>query len=246
MSLSKNPYLVVSESNHKFQEMRDFQNNETIIRNASSSHLPCSLQYDSNISHSRAKLFNEMIKEKHDAIKNEITNLLLNFRGIPVIELDEIQENEFRNQHGWCSVWIKYFDLYPNIGKRIPSLQEIVRCFDNDITIFKVSIFYPGVNLRVHTGPSMGILRYHYGISIPTGDCFLEIEGTKIKWEEGKGILFDDTLEHRACNNTQDARVCIFGDFYREFPTDLDIENRRLLLYFGNSKLANSTKNFIS
>jgi hypothetical protein len=57
------------------------------------------------------------------------------------------------------------------------------------------------------------------GVVIP-GDkaCTLVNGGEKYHWEEGKTVLFDDTYEHIAVNETDHIRAILFLDVMRPLP----------------------------
>ena len=95
-----------------------------------------------------------------------------------------------------------------------------------------ISILPPGKKIPVHVGPYKGVLRYHLGLKIPKdiNNCFIVVNKKKYCWEEGKDVLFDDTLEHYVENNTNETRVILFLDIKLNF----------------NNILLNSINSFIS
>lgn len=99
----------------------------------------------------------------------------------------------------------------------------IMKCIDESkgqlfTAIF--SILEPGKQIEPHYGPFKGILRYHLGIDIPDGDCFINVNNEKYKWKNGEGILFDETHLHYAQNNTNEKRVILFIDVIRPLNTN--------------------------
>ncbi len=62
-----------------------------------------------------------------------------------------------------------------------------------------------------HKGFTKMVLRTHLGLTIP-GDCKLRV-GDEIKeWEEGKLLIFDDSFEHEAWNNSNEDRFVLMLD----------------------------------
>ena len=73
--------------------------------------------------------------------------------------------------------------------------------------------------LNPHNGPWSGILRMHLGVVVPGKDkCTLINGGEAYCWEEGKTVLFDDTYEHVAINDTNELRAVLFLDIMRPLP----------------------------
>jgi beta-hydroxylase len=79
------------------------------------------------------------------------------------------------------------------------------------------SILAPHKRIPPHTGPYKGVVRYHLGLLIPDGDDHVGIKvgGELAHWREGASLLFDDTFEHEAWNDTDETRVVLFVDVIR-------------------------------
>ena len=71
------------------------------------------------------------------------------------------------------------------------------------------SILSPGKHIPPHHGPYKGVLRYHLGLLVPEPEDQLGISvgGQVAHWSEGESLVFDDTFEHSAWNDT-DAHAC--------------------------------------
>jgi ornithine lipid ester-linked acyl 2-hydroxylase len=93
------------------------------------------------------------------------------------------------------------------------------------------SILEPGARLKAHVGPFKGVLRFHLGLIVPSDKALCAIRvGDEIRtWREGESLVFDDTFEHEAWNETDQSRVVLFIDFDRPMGTGLDLLNRVLL-----------------
>ncbi|NJK41728.1 MAG: aspartyl/asparaginyl beta-hydroxylase domain-containing protein [Acaryochloridaceae cyanobacterium SU_2_1] len=87
------------------------------------------------------------------------------------------------------------------------------------------SILLPGKQIPPHRGPYNGVLRYHLGLKIPQAadQCGIRVGNTIRHWQEGKSLVFDDSFEHEAWNNTEEVRVVLFVDVVRplRFPVSL-------------------------
>lgn len=79
------------------------------------------------------------------------------------------------------------------------------------------SVLEPGRFLPPHRGPYNGLLRLHLGLIVPDEPEKVGIRVVdKIKpWEEGRALIFDDTMEHEAWNDADQTRVVLLLDFAR-------------------------------
>jgi beta-hydroxylase len=79
------------------------------------------------------------------------------------------------------------------------------------------SILAPHKRIPPHDGPYKGVLRYHLGLLIPGDEeqVGIKVGGQVAHWQEGKSLVFDDTFEHEAWNDTDETRVVLFVDVIR-------------------------------
>jgi aspartyl/asparaginyl beta-hydroxylase (cupin superfamily) len=137
---------------------------------------------------------------------------------------------------GWTTFPLRMFtkDNEENM-KKCPLLSSILKK-DSTITTAFFSILKPGKIIPSHYGPFKGILRYHLGILIPpkdSGDCFISVDNEIYEWEEGKGILFDETYKHFVKNETPFYRIVLFLDIKR--PLRFPLLNDLLIFLMGIS-----------
>ena len=99
------------------------------------------------------------------------------------------------------------------------------------------SILTPGTRLTPHRGPFKGVLRYHLALIIPPDRqrCAIRVGGETRTWEEGRSLVFDDTFEHEAWNETEEIRIVLFVDFLRDLPFPLSTLNRGMIWLIGTS-----------
>jgi len=81
------------------------------------------------------------------------------------------------------------------------------------------SVLSPKMRIPPHEGITTTIFRYHLGIIVPEKEkCNMRV-GDEIRyWQEGKGMVFDDTYEHEVWNDRAKARVILLLDFDRPYP----------------------------
>jgi beta-hydroxylase len=99
-----------------------------------------------------------------------------------------------------------------------PKTMAILDKYPEVISAY-ISVLGPLKMLNPHNGPWSGILRMHLGVVVPGKDkCTLINGGETYCWEEGKTVLFDDTYEHVAINDTNELRAVLFLDIMRPLP----------------------------
>ncbi len=111
--------------------------------------------------------------------------------------------------------------------QRIPNMQTAM-----------ISILMPGKHIPAHRGPYKGVLRYHLGLLIPgePGQCRIRIEDETRAWVQGRSLIFDDSFEHEAWNDTDSLRAVLFVDFVRPLPFPLSWLNRIMIFRISRSQ----------
>lgn len=87
-----------------------------------------------------------------------------------------------------------------HIGPRAPSIM--------------LSLLRPGARIPPHTGMLNSRLICHLPLIVPPG-CGFRVGGDTIEWQEGKVIVFDDSVEHEAWNNSAFDRLVVIFDIWR-------------------------------
>ena len=79
------------------------------------------------------------------------------------------------------------------------------------------SILAPGTRIPPHRGPWGGVIRYHLGLIVPepAEACGIDVGGEVAHWAEGGSLVFDDSYEHTAWNDSDKVRVVLFLDVMR-------------------------------
>jgi hypothetical protein len=72
----------------------------------------------------------------------------------------------------------------------------------------------PGARIPPHTGMLNARLICHLPLIVPPG-CGFRVGNEVRQWEEGKLLIFDDTIEHEAWNESQEDRVVLIFDIWR-------------------------------
>jgi hypothetical protein len=93
------------------------------------------------------------------------------------------------------------------------------------------SLLKAGAHIGAHTGMHNTRLICHLPLIVPPG-CRFRVGNEIREWEEGKLLIFDDTIEHEAWNDSAEDRVVLIFDIWR--PELTEEEKRELTLLFSD------------
>ena len=69
---------------------------------------------------------------------------------------------------------------------------------------------------RKHYGPLRVTLRVLYNINtIADRNVYIKVGNQTNYWQDNKLFIFDDTLQHKSCNESDEVRYCMFVDILR-------------------------------
>jgi hypothetical protein len=101
------------------------------------------------------------------------------------------------------------------------------------ITTRAPAIFFsrlrPGARIPPHNGTLNTRLICHLPLIVPPG-CGFRVGNETREWETGKALIFDDTIEHEAWNDSNEDRVVLIFDIWR--PELTDAERRAVTAIF--------------
>jgi beta-hydroxylase len=72
----------------------------------------------------------------------------------------------------------------------------------------------PHTHIKPHAGWAASVYRLHLPLVVPLG-CRLRIATETRSWQEGRCLIFDDTVEHEAWNDSDLPRGVLLLDFLR-------------------------------
>lgn len=82
-----------------------------------------------------------------------------------------------------------------------------------------VSIFNKRQSTGEHFGPLRVTLRVLYNINdIDNKNVYIRVGNQTHYWQDEKLFIFDDTLQHQSCNESDAMRYCLFVDILRPTP----------------------------
>jgi beta-hydroxylase len=132
---------------------------------------------------------------------------------------------------GWTTFTLSsYFRRNERNIEQCPETWRLVQGVPGLVSVM-FSVLEPGARLPAHHGPYNGLLRLHLGLIVPEPReaVAIRIDGAVHHWEEGRALIFNDTFEHEARNESGHTRVVLFIDFERPLKFPARLVNRRLL-----------------
>jgi len=161
-------------------------------------------------------------------IRKELDLLLSDNEVIPNLQDVSPEQSPVAQGESW-----KSFFLY-GFGHKIE--RNCARCPGTAHLVAKIpglkmamfSILAPKSHIPPHRGPYKGLLRYHLGLIIPApgSSCRIRVGDEIRSWQEGRSLIFDDSYDHEAWNESNQHRVILFVDFVRPLPFPLSLLNR--------------------
>lgn len=159
------------------------------------------------------------------AIRKELEALLaadVGFR--PYVE-DE-PDRPARDFHGlnnnriWTALYLyKQGTPVPEIAERCPAtMRALAEVPLSQIGERTPSVFFsrlePGAHIPAHCGMLNSRVICHLPLIVPSG-CWLRVGNETREWEQGKLLIFDDSIEHEAKNPSSEVRVVLIFDIWR-------------------------------
>ena len=152
----------------------------------------------------------QLLRESFDIIKEEALSA---YKSSKPIKNDLFFSN--LADDGWKRFYIKWYGPPDPLALRIcPNTVKLLQGMP-EVHLAMFSILMPGSKIPPHYGPTRMCLRYHMGISVPSKDCSITVGGKRYIWENGKDVIFDDTIIHQVENNSNEPRIILFLDIER-------------------------------
>jgi aspartyl/asparaginyl beta-hydroxylase (cupin superfamily) len=165
-----------------------------------------------------ADAFRPYIQADNSTVPLRSNKALLNSRDWSVLGLCE---------QGW---------LAPDLVRRCPRTWEAVLTAPvprisgwGPTVVF--SMLKAGAHIAAHTGMFNTRLICHLPLIVPPG-CRFRVGNEIREWQEGKLLIFDDTIEHEAWNDGPEDRVVLIFDIWR--PELTDREKHELTALFSD------------
>lgn len=111
-----------------------------------------------------------------------------------------------------------------------PETMKLLSGVPGIVTAF-FSLLAPGKHIPAHRGAYNGVLRLHLGLLVPepSEQCRIRIGERICCWREGEALIFDDSFNHEAWNDSESWRAVLFVDFARPMRQPWHSLNRLLI-----------------
>jgi aspartyl/asparaginyl beta-hydroxylase (cupin superfamily) len=118
----------------------------------------------------------------------------------------------------------------PEAATRFPAtmaaLEQVpLAAIDGRAPTVLFSLLRPGTHIPAHHGFLNTRLICHLPLVVP-GDCRLRVGSESREWRFGETLIFDDSMEHEAWNDSAETRVILLFEIWRP---ELSAEERRAL-----------------
>jgi hypothetical protein len=166
------------------------------------------------------------------AIREELLGLLdegADFR--PYVE-DEPNRprrefHHLNNDPSWSALYLwRDSEIVREVAERCPRTMEVVEKLPlTHIGRRTPAALFSRLEPRAYIPPHNGMLNCrlicHLPLIVPAG-CWLRVGNETREWEEGKMLIFDDSVEHEARNPTDQLRIILLFDVWRPELTETE------------------------
>jgi len=172
-----------------------------------------------------------LLEQHYPAIREEAERVLTVRAALP--NFHDVAPDQIRlsRDDQWKTFWFAGYGVWdhPNC-LRCPHTAAVLRAIPGLTTAF-FSILGPGKRLPPHYGPYRGVLRHHLALMVPEPATAsgIRVGGEVRHWEQGRSLVFDDTYEHEAWNDTDTDRVVLFLDIVRPLRPPVSWVNSMIL-----------------
>jgi aspartyl/asparaginyl beta-hydroxylase (cupin superfamily) len=172
-----------------------------------------------------------------DSIRAELeTTMASAERFSPYLNGDEVHLSETGEElidsNDWGALYLwNYGTLDKQNADRVPSaIAALQRAplpeIPGQAPMVLFSRLKPHTRIPPHNGMLNTRLICHLPIIVPENCGALRVGNEQREWEEGKALIFDDSIEHEAWNNSDEERVVLLFEVWRP---ELSLEERAMV-----------------
>lgn len=175
-----------------------------------------------------------------DVIRDELLAVMKtgigDFRPYIRPEPNQPRSHPLFNKTEWSALFFcENGRLFPETIARCPKTWEAVQAaplpwIDGWEPTVMFSLLRAGTLIPAHTGTHNTRLICHLPLVVPP-DCGFRVGNQLREWEEGKLLIFDDTVEHEAWNHSSEDRVVLIFGVWR--PELSEQERREVAALFS-------------
>jgi beta-hydroxylase len=152
----------------------------------------------------------KILEENYAVILEELSQLTQNSKkGFWHINYPNYVKSKLHNN--WKAFSFQFFGIKNTFNCSVcPNTASILNKIPGIISA-DFSYLPPHTHITPHTGFTKMILRVHLGLIVPK-DCGIRVGNDTRHWEKGKLLIFDDSFEHEAWNNSDEDRYILMID----------------------------------
>jgi aspartyl/asparaginyl beta-hydroxylase (cupin superfamily) len=148
-----------------------------------------------------------MLEREYPAILDELNAVLAQKIGFQKVFEKTTEAGE------WAAYpFALYGHKYEANCARCPRTSSVLQSIPGVGGLVCFSAFAPHTRTTPHCGVTNSRLRGHLGLKIPP-DCGIRVGRDGLRWTEGKCLVFDDSFEHQAWNESNRPRFILMFDF---------------------------------
>ncbi|QIB65497.1 aspartyl/asparaginyl beta-hydroxylase domain-containing protein [Kineobactrum salinum] len=166
------------------------------------------------------------LEAQTDAIREELLAISRDDRHFqPYLEVNEHQPilNSSRNlgsmDWGACYLWRegeRVAAVAEQCPRTVAALEQVPLCLiPGQMPSVLFSRLAPGARIEPHHGAVNSRLICHLPLVVPSHCGELRVGNYSRAWREGELLIFDDSVEHEAWNQSQEPRVVLLFDIWR-------------------------------
>jgi len=151
------------------------------------------------------------LEENWQVIRGDLLRMLEERDRIPPLASISPDHRKIARGDEWRSFFFwAYGNRIDENCARCPDTARLVDAIPDLVTAF-FSILDPGSHIPPHRGVTKAIFNSHLGLIVPADaeKCWIEIDGVRHGWSEGRLMAFDDTYRHEVRNQTDAQRVVL-------------------------------------
>lgn len=153
-----------------------------------------------------------VLRDNWHVIAEEARALLADRAAVPPLGEISPDHRHIAQNAAWKSYFFNGYG-YKSIPNRArcPKTAALIDQVPNVVVAF-FSIFEPGTHVREHYGVTKAMLNVHLGILVPKGPerCEIRVNDEFRGWRDGEFLIFDETYNHEAWNESDEPRVVLF------------------------------------
>ena len=137
------------------------------------------------------------------------------------------QFHHLNNDPSWTALYLwRDGKLVPEVADRCPrTIEALSKVPLSRIGTRTPAALFSRLEAGAHIPPHSGMLNCrlicHLPIIVPKG-CWLRVGNEAREWEEGKLLIFDDSIEHEAKNPSAELRIILLFDIWRPELTETE------------------------